>query len=106
MTASREVQVTDYPLLQPKPTLMCRKGTSTRRLREQVRELSALLAYEITRDMPVHDIEIEIPLEKVTSRVIDGKKVVLACILRTGNSFLDGMLQDIPGARVGHVRLQ
>jgi uracil phosphoribosyltransferase len=70
-----------------------------------VHELSALLAYEITRDMPMQEIEIETPLEKMKSRVIDGKKVVLASILRAGNGFLDGMLQVIPGARVGHVGL-
>jgi uracil phosphoribosyltransferase len=70
-----------------------------------VHELSALLAYELTRDMPMQAIEIETPLEKMTSRVIDGKKIVLASILRAGNGFLDGMLQVIPGARVGHIGL-
>ena len=102
---SREVHVIDHPLVQHKLTLMRRKDTSTKSFRELVHELSALLAYEITRDMPMQEIEIETPLEKMKSRVIDGKKVVLASILRAGNGFLDGMLQVIPGARVGHVGL-
>jgi len=102
---SRDLHIIDHPLVQHKLTLMRRKDTSTKSFRELVHELSALLAYEITRDMPMQDIEIETPLEKMTSRVIDGKKVVLASILRAGNGFLDGMLQVIPGARVGHVGL-
>jgi uracil phosphoribosyltransferase len=102
---SRDVHVIDHPLVQHKLTLMRRKDTSTKSFRELVHELSALLAYEITRDMPMQEIEIETPLEKMQSRVIDGKKVVLASILRAGNGFLDGMLQVIPGARVGHIGL-
>jgi uracil phosphoribosyltransferase len=102
---TREVHIIDHPLVQHKLTLMRRKDTSTKSFRELVHEVSALLAYEITRDMPMHEIEIETPLEKMKSRVIDGKKVVLASILRAGNGFLDGMLQVIPGARVGHVGL-
>ena len=102
---SRDVHVIDHPLVQHKLTLMRRKDTSTKSFRELVHELSALLAYEITREMPMHEIEIETPLEKMKSRVIDGKKVVLASILRAGNGFLDGMLQVIPGARVGHIGL-
>jgi uracil phosphoribosyltransferase len=102
---SRDVHVINHPLVQHKLTLMRRKDTSTKSFRELVHELSALLAYEITRDMPMQEIEIETPLEKMTSRVIDGKKVVLASILRAGNGFLDGMLQVIPGARVGHIGL-
>lgn len=102
---TREVHIIDHPLVQHKLTLMRRKDTSTKSFRELVHEVSALLAYEITRDMPMQEIEIETPLEKMKSRVIDGKKVVLASILRAGNGFLDGMLQVIPGARVGHVGL-
>jgi uracil phosphoribosyltransferase len=84
---------------------MRRKDTSTKSFRELVHELSALLAYELTRDMPMQEIDIETPLEPMKSRVIDGKKIVLASILRAGNGFLDGMLQVIPGARVGHIGL-
>ncbi|MBL0919993.1 MAG: uracil phosphoribosyltransferase [Hydrogenophaga sp.] len=102
---SREVHVIAHPLVQHKLTLMRRKDTSTKSFRELVHELSALLAYELTRDMPMQEIEIETPLEPMKSRVIDGKKIVLASILRAGNGFLDGMLQVIPGARVGHIGL-
>jgi uracil phosphoribosyltransferase len=102
---SRDVHVIDHPLVQHKLTLMRRKDTSTKSFRELAREVSILLAYEITRDMPMQDIEIETPLEKMTSRVIDGKKIVLASILRAGNGLLDGMLEVIPGARVGHIGL-
>lgn len=102
---SREVHLITHPLVQHKLTLMRRKDTSTKSFRELVHELSALLAYELTRDMPMQEIDIETPLEPMKSRVIDGKKIVLASILRAGNGFLDGMLQVIPGARVGHVGL-
>ena len=63
------------------------------------------MAYEVTRDMPLQDIEIETPLETMTGQVIDGKKLVLVSILRAGNGFLDGMLNVVPGARVGHIGL-
>ena len=102
---SREVHIIDHPLVQHKLTLMRKKDTSTKSFRELVHEVSALLAYELTRDMPMQEIEIETPLETTKSRVIDGKKIVLASILRAGNGFLDGMLQIIPGARVGHIGL-
>jgi uracil phosphoribosyltransferase len=103
MTA--QVHLIDHPLVQHKLTLMRRKDTSTKSFRELVHELSALLAYEVTRDIPMQTIEIETPLERMQSRVIDGKKIVLASILRAGNGFLDGMLEVIPGARVGHIGL-
>jgi uracil phosphoribosyltransferase len=100
---TRTVHLIDHPLVQHKLTLMRRKDTSTKSFRELVRELSALLAYEVTRNMPMTEIDIETPLEPMRSRVIDGKKTVLASILRAGNGFLDGMLEVIPGARVGHI---
>ncbi|MBA4261595.1 MAG: uracil phosphoribosyltransferase [Comamonadaceae bacterium] len=102
---SRDLHLINHPLVQHKLTLMRRKDTSTKSFRELVHELSALLAYELTRDMPMQQIEIETPLEKMMSPVIDGKKIVLASILRAGNGFLDGMLQVLPGARVGHIGL-
>lgn len=103
--SDRQVHVINHPLVQHKLTLMRRKDTSTKSFRELVHEISAMLAYEITRDMPTHLIEIETPLETMMSPVIDGKKVVLASILRAGNGFLDGMLNVIPAARVGHIGL-
>jgi uracil phosphoribosyltransferase len=63
------------------------------------------MAYELTRDMPLQEIEIETPLETTTGKVIDGKKLVLVSILRAGNGFLDGMLNVVPGSRIGHIGL-
>ena len=95
----------DHPLIQHKLTLMRRKEASTSGFRRMLGELSTLMAYEITRDMPLQDIEIETPMEKMTGKVIDGKKLVLVSILRAGNGFLDGMLNVVPGARIGHIGL-
>ena len=103
--SDRQVHVINHPLVQHKLTLMRKKDASTKSFRELVHEISAMLAYEITRDMPTHTIEIETPLETMMSPVIDGKKIVLASILRAGNGFLDGMLNVIPAARVGHIGL-
>jgi uracil phosphoribosyltransferase len=102
---SQNVHLIDHPLVQHKLTLMRRKDTSTKSFRELAQEVSILLAYELTRDMPMQEVEIETPLERMTSRIIDGKKVVLASILRAGNGLLEGMLQVLPAARVGHIGL-
>ena len=99
------VHLIDHPLVQHKLTLMRRKDASTNTFRTLLHELSMLLAYEVTRDMPMQDIDIETPLEKTTSKVIDGKKLVFVSILRAGNGILEGMLSVVPGARVGHVGL-
>ncbi len=99
------VHVLDHPLVQHKLTLMRRKDASTNSFRRLLNELSMLMAYEVTRDMPMQDIEIETPLEKTTAKVIDGKKLVLVSILRAGTGILDGMLTVVPGARVGHIGL-
>ncbi len=99
------VHVINHPLVQHKLTLMRRKDASTSSFRTLLNELSMLMAYEVTRDMPMHDVEIETPLEKMTARMIDGKKLVLASILRAGTGILDGMLTVVPGARVGHIGL-
>ena len=99
------VHVITHPLVQHKLTLMRRKDASTNSFRRLLGELSTLMAYEVTRDMPLQAIEIETPMETTTGYVIDGKKQVLVSILRAGNGFLDGMLSVIPGARVGHIGL-
>jgi uracil phosphoribosyltransferase len=104
-TRSDKVHLIDHPLVQHKLTLMRRKDASTNTFRTLLNELSMLMAYEVTRDMPMQDIEIETPLEKTTSKVIDGKKLVFVSILRAGNGILEGMLSVVPGARVGHVGL-
>jgi uracil phosphoribosyltransferase len=99
------VHLVNHPLVQHKLTLMRRKEASTNSFRRLLNEISMLMAYEVTRDMPMQDIEIETPLETMNAKVIDGKKVVLVSILRAGTGILDGMLSIIPGARVGHIGL-
>ena len=99
------VHLVDHPLVQHKLSLMRRKDASTNSFRRLLNELSMLMAYEVTRDMPMQDIEIETPLETMTTKVIDGKKLVLVSILRAGNGILEGMLSVVPGARVGHIGL-
>ena len=100
-----QVHVLDHPLIQHKLTLMRRKETSTTSFRRLLHEIGALMAYEVTRDMPMHEVDIETPLEAMRSRLIDGKKLVFVPILRAGTGLLDGFLDVVPGARVGHVGL-
>ena len=102
---SRQLHVVEHPLVQHKLTLLRQTERSTMSFRRLVNEIAVLLAYEVTRDFPMHEIEIETPLEKMTSRVIDGKKIVFVPILRAGLGILDGMLDVVPGARVGHIGL-
>mgnify|MGYP006285254999 FL=1 len=99
------VHVIDHPLVQHKLTLMRSKDASTTSFRTLLNELSMLMAYEVMRDMPTQEVEIETPLETMKAKVIDGKKLVLASILRAGTGILDGMLTVVPGARVGHIGL-
>lgn len=99
------VHVIDHPLVQHKLTLMRRKDASTNSFRTLLNELSMLMAYEVTRDMEVSYVEIETPMEKMMAPTIDGKKLALISILRAGNGILDGILQVVPGARVGHIGL-
>ena len=99
------VHVVDHPLVQHKLTLMRKKDASTNSFRTLLNELAMLMAYEVTRDMPTHQVEIETPLETMMAPMIDGKKLVLVSILRAGTGILDGMLTVVPGARVGHIGL-
>ena len=99
------LHLVDHPLVQHKLTLMRQKEASTNSFRRLLNELSMLMCYEVTRDMPMQDVEIETPLETMTSKMIDGKKLVLVSILRAGTGILDGMLTVVPGARVGHIGL-
>jgi uracil phosphoribosyltransferase len=107
MTSSNDpmLHVINHPLVQHKLTLMRQKSASTTSFRTLLNELAMLMAYEVTRDMPTQDIPIETPLETMTAKVIDGKKLVLVSILRAGTGILDGMLTVVPGARVGHIGL-
>jgi uracil phosphoribosyltransferase len=102
---SAEVHVLDHPLIQHKLTLMRRRETSTTNFRRLAAEIGTLMAYEVTRDMPMHEVEIDTPLEPMRSKLIDGKKLVFVPILRAGTGLLDGFLDVVPGARVGHVGL-
>ena len=99
------VVLIEHPLVQHKLTLMRKKETSTNSFRRLLTELSMLMCYEVTRDMPTQAVEIETPLETMTGTMIDGKKLVLVSILRAGTGILDGMLTVVPGARVGHIGL-
>ena len=97
--------VVSHPLVQHKLTLMRRKQTSTVNFRRLLREISVLLAYESTRDLPVEMIAIETPLAAIQAPAIRGKKLCIVSILRAGNGILDGMLEIMPSARVGHIGL-
>lgn len=94
-----------HPLVQHKLTLMRKKDTSTAVFRQLLREISQLLAYEVTRHLPMTTKRIETPLEPMDAPVLDGKKLALVSILRAGNGLLDGILELIPSARVGFVGL-
>lgn len=98
-----KVNVIDHPLIQHKLTLMRQKTTSSKDFRELLEEISMLMTYEITRDFPLRDIEIETPVAKCTGRVLEGKKVGVVPILRAGLGMLNGVVNMIPAARVGHV---
>ncbi|RMG12182.1 MAG: uracil phosphoribosyltransferase [Planctomycetota bacterium] len=97
--------VIDHPLIQHKLTLMRRKETSTGEFRTLLGEISMLMAYEVTRDLPLTLQRIETPLQAMDAPIIDGKKIVVVSILRAGNGIMDGILKIIPSARVGHVGL-
>jgi uracil phosphoribosyltransferase len=97
------VTVIDHPLVQHKLSLMRRRDTSTSKFRGLMREVSLLLGYEATRDLALEETEIETPLERGTFPILAGKKLCLVSILRAGNGILDGMLDLVPSARVGHI---
>jgi uracil phosphoribosyltransferase len=97
------VTVIQHPLVQHKLTLMRQKERSTNSFRNLMGEISMLLAYEVTRDLPLHLEEIETPLAKTKAPLLEGKKVVLVSILRAGGGMVDGMLRILPSARVGHI---
>jgi uracil phosphoribosyltransferase len=102
---AKNVTVVDHPLVQHKLALMRRRQTTTAEFRTLLREISLLLAYEVTRDLPLTEVEIETPLAKTRGPKLEGKKMVLISILRAGNGLLEGMLDLVPSARVGHIGL-
>ena len=99
------LHVIKHPLVQHKLSMMRDKRATCAEFRRLLRELSMLMAYEVTHDLPLTQVEIETPLEKMKTPMFEGKKVVLVSILRAGNGILDGMLELIPSARVGHIGL-
>ena len=99
------VTIVDHPLVQHKLTLMRKKDTSTKSFRQLLKEIGALLCYEVTRDLPLAMVEIETPLMAMSAPELAGKKLVFAPILRSGMGMLDGMLELVPAARVAHIGL-
>ena len=98
-------QVIDHPLIQHKLTIIRDKNSGTKVFREVVDEIAMLMAYEISRDLPVEEVEIETPMMKCVQKQLAGKKVAIIPILRAGLGMVDGILQLIPAAKVGHVGL-
>ena len=97
------VTVVRHPLIQHKLTIMRDKDTSTGSFRRLLREISHLLCYEVTRDLPLEMVDIETPMQAMKAPKIQGKKLVFASVLRAGNGLLEGMLDLVPSARVAHV---
>ena len=102
---AQHLTVIDHPLVQHKLTLMRKKSTPTGQFRRLLREISHLLAYEVTRDLPLVNKTVETPMQEMQAPVLAGKKLALVSILRAGNGLLDGVLELIPSARVGFVGL-
>ncbi|MFC4321899.1 uracil phosphoribosyltransferase [Litchfieldia salsa] len=100
-----KVYVFDHPLIQHKLTYIRDKSTGTKEFRELVDEVASLMAFEITRDLPLKEVEIETPVIKATSKVLSGKKIGIIPILRAGLGMVDGILKLIPAAKVGHIGL-
>ncbi|MDB1649746.1 uracil phosphoribosyltransferase [Enterococcus faecalis] len=98
-------QVIDHPLIQHKLTMIREKNCGTKVFREVVNEIAMLMAYEVSRDMPLEDVVIETPMGKSTQKTLLGKKVAIIPILRAGIGMVDGILELIPAAKVGHVGL-
>jgi uracil phosphoribosyltransferase len=105
MTAYPNVHLIDHPLVQHKLSIMRDKRTTTQDFRNLIREVAVLMGYEVFRDLPTEEVEIETPLETMKTRMLSGKKLCIVPILRAGTGFLDGLLQLMPAARVGHIGL-
>lgn len=95
--------VTNHPLIQHKLTIMRKKETGTLEFRELLKEVGMLMGYEVCRDFPLKDVEIETPMQKMIAHELDGKKVAVVPILRAGLGMVDGLLTLIPAAKVGHI---
>ena len=100
-----KVHVMDHPLIQHKVSLMRDKETGTKEFRELLNEISMLMAYEVTRDLPLREVEIETPICRAQTKVIAGKKLAIVPILRAGLGMVDGIMSLVPSAKVGHIGL-
>ncbi len=100
-----KLHIIDHPLIQHKLTIMRDKNTGSKDFRELLNEISLLMGYEITRDLPLCDVEIETPMGKMTAKNISGKKLAIVPILRAGIGMVDGLLTLLPVAKVGHIGL-
>ena len=100
-----KVFVMDHPLVQHKITMLRDKNTSTKDFRELAEEISLLMAYEVTRDLPLEDIEVETPICKTVAKTVSGRSVGIVPILRAGLGMVNGMLKLVPNAKVGHIGL-
>lgn len=103
MSRLGKFEVLDHPLIQHKLTIIRDKNCGTREFREVVNEIAELMAYEVSRDMPLEDVQVETPITVTTKKRLAGKKVVIVPILRAGLGMVDGILELIPAAKVGHV---
>ena len=99
------LHVIDHPLIQHKLTIMRKKETGSKDFRQMLREITVLMGYELTRDLPLDDIEIETPVTRMTGKAITGKKLAIVPILRAGLGMVDGLLNLVPVAKVGHIGL-
>ena len=99
------VHVIDHPMIQHKLTIMRKKETGSKDFRELLKEISLLMGYEITRDLPLDDIEIETPICKMTAKKVSGRKLAIVPILRAGIGMVDGLQTLVPVAKVGHIGL-
>ena len=105
MENEAKVLIFDHPLIQHKVSLLRDKNTSSKEFRELVSEISVLMGYEVTRNIPLKEIELETPVGLAKTKVISGKKLAVVPILRAGLGMADGFLQLVPMARVGHIGL-
>ena len=105
MEMDNQIFVMDHPLIQHKLTFLRDKNTGTKEFRALVSEIATLMCYEATRDLPLENVEIETPMCRATTKVIAGRKLAFVPILRAGLGMVDGMLQLVPSAKVGHIGL-
>lgn len=99
----KNVTIFDHPLIQHKTTIMRMTSTSNKEFRESVEEITMLMCYEALRDLPLEDVEIETPIKKTVQKVIKGKKLAVVPILRAGLGMVNGLLNLVPSAKVGHI---